>query len=100
MEAARVMAQNILVSNEPPENNFIVAFRKLTGRRPNENELELLTEDYHNNFEYFREHPNRMQELLSNGDYTIDENLDLNILAAHTLTISAILNLDETISKE
>jgi len=34
------------------------------------------------------------------GDYIADKNLDQNQLAALTVSISTILNLDETISKE
>ncbi|MDP4680615.1 MAG: DUF1553 domain-containing protein, partial [Cyclobacteriaceae bacterium] len=42
MEAARVMAQNILTKGQSIEENIIVAFRKLTGRKPLENEIAML----------------------------------------------------------
>ena len=56
--------------------------------------------EYFNNLESFRANPELIQELLNIGDYLIDEKLDKFMLAAHSVTISTILNLDETISKE
>jgi hypothetical protein len=100
MEAARVMAQNIISYNKLPEENITVAFRKLTGRKPKEREMNILMKEYFNNLESFRANPELIQELLNIGDYLIDEKLDKFMLAAHSVTISTILNLDETISKE
>lgn len=100
MEAARVMAQNIMAYNQTPEANISVAFRKLTGRKPKENEIDILKEEYDKSLESFKENPELVNELLNVGDYFIDEDLDQQMLAAHTVTFSTILNLDETISKE
>ena len=100
MEAARVMAQNIISYNKLPEENITVAFRKLTGIKPKEREINILMKEYFNNLESFRANPELIQELLNIGDYLIDEKLDKFMLAAHSVTISTILNLDETISKE
>ena len=100
MEAARVMAQNILTKGQSIEENIIVAFRKLTGRKPLENEIAMLVEVYNQSIDSFDENPKLITELLNIGDYAIDESLDLPMLAAHTITFSTILNLDETISKE
>lgn len=100
MEAARVMAQNLLTEQLPIENNITTAYRKLTGRRPDENELKTLMDVYNDGLGSFNDNPELIPELLEIGDYPIDESLDQKLLAAHTYTISAILNLDETISKE
>ena len=100
MEAARVMAQNILISNQGPEENITVAFRKLTGRKPKDREMNMLTKVYNESLNNFKEHPSLVSDLLNIGDYIIDEELDQPKLAAHTVTFSTILNLDETITKE
>ncbi len=100
MEAARVMAQKLLASNPSPEDNLTMAFRKLTGRQPKPSELEILLGSYQQSLESFRKNPSRSLELIKVGDYTINENLDQNMLAAQAITISSIMNLDETISKE
>lgn len=100
MEAARVMAQNLLANNQAPKENITVAFRKLTGRKPKENEMNMLTKVYNESLDNFREHPNLISELLNIGDFNINEELDQPMLAAHTVTFSTILNLDETITKE
>jgi hypothetical protein len=100
MEAARVMAQNIMAYNQSPEANISVAFRKLTGRKPKEKELNILKKEYDKNLVSFTANPKLIDDLLNIGDYFRDENLDQQMLAAHTVTFSTILNLDETISKE
>ncbi|MFT7161792.1 MAG: hypothetical protein ACI9GZ_002979, partial [Bacteroidia bacterium] len=100
MEAARVMAQNIMAYDQPMQENVKVAFRKLTGRQPNEDEIKMLIEVYDTSLNSFKENPEKAIELLSVGDYMIDERLDQNLLAAHTVTFSTIFNLDETITKE
>ena len=100
MEAARVMAQNIMANDQPMQENVKVAFRKLTGRMPTQEEIQMLTEVYDTSLHSFKENPQKAIELLNVGDYRIDERLDQNLLAAHTVTFSAIFNLDETISKE
>ncbi|MFT4567483.1 MAG: hypothetical protein ACI9FN_002450, partial [Saprospiraceae bacterium] len=100
MEAARVMAQNLMADHQSPEANISLAFRKLTGRKPKEKELNILKEEYDKNLESFATNPELIDELLNIGEYFIHENLDPQILAAHTVTFSTILNLDETISKE
>lgn len=100
MEAARAMAQNILPQHQTIEENITIAFRKLTGRTPNEGEIEMLTEVYQESIDSFLENPDLVPELLAVGDHYIDEELDQQELAAHTLTFSTIINLDESISKE
>ncbi|MEQ6120161.1 DUF1553 domain-containing protein [Reichenbachiella sp. MALMAid0571] len=100
MEAARVMAQNLLTDKQPIESNITTAYRKLTGRKPDENELNTLMEVFNDGLDSFNKNPALISELIEIGDYPIDESLDEKLLAAHTYTISAILNLDETISKE
>lgn len=94
------MAQNLMADDQSPESNISVAFRKLTGRKPKEKELNILKKEYDKNLESFAANPELIDELLNIGDYFRDENLDQQILAAHTVTFSTILNLDETISKE
>lgn len=100
MEAARVMAQDLLTDQQPVESNITTAYRKLTGRKPGENELKTLMDVFNDGLDSFNKNPELIPELLEIGEYPIDESLDQKLLAAHTYTISTILNLDETITKE
>ena len=100
VEAARVMAQNIMRHDQTLKENIELAFRKLTGRKPKENELELLIRVYDKSLNSFEKEPVLADKVLSVGEYMVDDELDKLQLAAHTLTFSTILNLDETISKE
>jgi hypothetical protein len=100
MEAARAMSQKLLSSDASAENNLTMAFRKLTGRKPNSHEVEILLKSYEESLQSFQRSPALAMDLLKIGDYMLDESLDQSMLAAHVVTISSILNLDETISKE
>jgi hypothetical protein len=100
IEAARAMSQKLLSSDVSAENNLTMAFRKLTGRKPNLDEVEILLRSYEESLKSFQQNPAQTTELLKIGDYLLDESLDQSMLAAHVVTISSILNLDETISKE
>ncbi len=100
MEAARVMAQNIMLKNQSIKGNITESFRRLTSRKPDKNEVEILEQVYMDNLNNFIQYPDLIPKLLTIGDHFYDESLAQNELAALTMTISTILNLDETISKE
>ncbi len=100
MEAARVLAQTLLGKEMPLDENITTAFRKFTGRAPQSAELDMLREVHEQALLSFNNNPELSNKLLQVGDYKLDETLNPKELAALTLTISTILNLDETISKE
>ena len=100
MEAMRAMAQKIIDQSELVEDNITLAFRKLTSRKPTAEELQMLMEIFHESLTSFEENPTSASALINIGDYWIDESLNQSVLAAHSITFSAILNLDETITKE
>lgn len=101
MEAARVMAQNLIAQNgNDPETNISSAFRKLTARTPKQEELNGLIALYQEQLDVYKKSKDEAQKLISIGEYRLDTKIDVAQLAAHTLVISTLMNLDETITKE
>jgi hypothetical protein len=76
------------------------AFRLATAREPSKVESEALRELLGRQFAQYRRNPKAARELLSVGESPWDSRLDLAELAAWTTVASAILNLDETITRE
>ncbi len=101
VEAARALAQK--VQNEPQGDSAARirhAFRLATARQPSAAELAPLQEFLRKQLAHFRANPQAAKELLSVGESPWDTRRDPAELAAWTMVASAILNLDETITRE
>ncbi len=75
-------------------------FRYLTGRRPNPEELTVLQDLSRSNYAAFLENRDNSVSFLQYGEAGIDERLNKTELAALAFTASAIMNLDETITRD
>ncbi|MBI1904238.1 MAG: DUF1553 domain-containing protein, partial [Planctomycetia bacterium] len=101
VEAARVLAQNLLRSNrKTPEERLNYVFQLATSRRPTAQELAVLTASLDRNLARFRQEPQAAAALIATGEYPVDRSLDAPELAAYTAVTGLILNLDEAITKE
>src|SRR3546814_11892265 len=79
LEAANVLGEDI--ARDPDRDHAITnVFRKLTGRRPSEDELSLLEELFRKEFEKFREHPHKSEGWLQAGQYNPDNSLDQELI--------------------
>ena len=78
------------------------AFRLLTGRRPASDELEVLTGMAQTNLKAFSNEDLQAHAgaILQYGESSVDKSLPAHELASLTFTVSAILNLDETITQD
>jgi hypothetical protein len=100
VEAARMLAQRVMREQQAPEARIELAFRLVTARRPQPQELQVLSEGLQAHLQRYRAEPDAAAELLSAGEAPRDEHLDAAELAAFTAVASVILNLDETVTKE
>jgi hypothetical protein len=75
-------------------------FRLLLARPPHSRELAVLKGTYRRSLEEFRSDPDAADQLLSVGVSPADESLERADLAALSIVASALLNLDETVTKE
>jgi len=101
VEAARVLAQRVLLDSGPSvEARLTLAFRLATGRQPKPAELRILASGYQRHLEDFRADPQAAEKLVKVGEAPRHAKLDVSELAAYTAVANLILNLDETITKE
>ncbi|MEO0341015.1 MAG: DUF1553 domain-containing protein, partial [Bacteroidota bacterium] len=98
IESARAIGYSI--SKEPDiETGIQDAFRKLTGRHAQKEELELLLALQETELMKFQIEPDKRQGWLNTGEYKSDNIIDGAILAANTVVASTIINADATIVK-
>ena len=72
---------------------------RLTGQRPDAEELKILKQLLSDEREYFTAHPADAKQFIAIGDAKIADDEQLVSLAALTTVCQAILNLDATICK-
>ena len=101
VEAARALAERTLKeAGNDPTNRLRHAFRLATARQPTPLELRTLQDLTRTQLLLYRRNPKSARELLSVGESAWDQKRDPAELAAWTTVASAILNLDETITRE
>ena len=91
-DAAQALARRIM--KEAPGDTAAKAaygFRLVTARKPDATETSLLLAAYAREFEYFERHPGEAGRVAEGSD---------SAMAAWTMVSNALLNLDETITKE
>jgi len=101
VEAARAMAERTLREGGGDARSRIVyVFRLALARKPSTQEAQVLRELLSRQLINYRKDKKAASELLRVGESKVDDKIDQTELAAWTMVASAILNLDETITKE
>jgi hypothetical protein len=101
VEAARAMAQRTLLEGGKSANSRITyLFRLALARKPSAQEAKVLRDLLSQQLINYRKDKKAASELLRVGESKWDERLNASELAAWTMVASAILNLDEMITKE
>jgi hypothetical protein len=101
VEASRAFAVRIIESSGPEtEDRIQHGFRLATSRFPDQTEEEILLNLYQDQLETYSGDPEAARELLSVGAYRPSTQVDSSELAAWTIFASALLNLDETVTKQ
>jgi hypothetical protein len=75
-------------------------FRLATGRNPKDEELESWISFTNDNLERFSAEPGNAEKFLSYGETPRNKDLPTQQLAALSFTMSTVLNLDETITRD
>lgn len=99
IEAARKLAERIIVAADAPADRISLAFRIVLSRRPDDTEQTTLKEIAADARQHFAEDPQAAEQFLSIGDSARDPSLSPIEVAAWTTAMSVLLNLDECISK-
>jgi hypothetical protein len=101
LEAARLLAERVIrQAGKDSAKRASLAFQLATSPKPDKQELVVLVKLARQGTETFAHDGKRAGELLQNGEAPPDPKIDKAELAAWTTVASAILNLDETITKE
>jgi hypothetical protein len=100
LESARVLAERVMEKAKDPAQRATLAFELATARKPDKGEVEVLTNLAKQQLVTYSRNRSEAEKLLKNGEKPLDPKLDRVELAAWTTVASAILNLDETITKE
>jgi hypothetical protein len=101
IEAARWLAQRAMTEGGRNVGSRIsFAFRGATARMPSPKEAHVLRNLFQQQLAHYRGDKKAAIDLLGVGESKWDAKLDASELAAWTIVVSAILNLDETITKE
>ena len=110
VEAARVLAQRTLVAYIStsktkmdmlsfPDVLIQAMFKAVLSRPARPVEVGLLKKLYSDELLSFKNEPKRAKALLKVGEYPIEAALKTNELAAWTLVVSTVMNMDEALVK-
>lgn len=100
VEAARHLAQNALnESGQDAGKTISTIARRALARDLKPVELEIVRAELEKFLTYYRSNPADAKRLVSFGDSSPDEKLDVSELAAWTMVCNQVLNLDEVLSK-
>jgi hypothetical protein len=101
VEAARFLAERVLKTKGlTPAQRIGQAFRMVTSREPNPDELQRLTADLQFYLADFKKRPDAAKQLLTVGQKKVDPKLPAIQLASYALIVNTILNLDEAIVQD
>jgi hypothetical protein len=97
MEASRVLSTKLIEEKTDFKDKIVKAFRLIVCRKPSQKELDILTVYYNNQLLKLDE--KTAEKMTSIGEYPVVRKVDRKKLAALTLVVSTIYNLEETITK-
>ncbi len=101
VESARALAERILKSVPGDDADRLQhAFRLVTSRRPRAEELKVLKTSLTFHRDYYKTRLELGEELVGFGDSEPDHSLATLEVAAYTVVMNLLLNLDETITRE
>ena len=81
------------------DQRITFAFQTVLTRRPNDAELQSLTNLFNDVLSEFRTNPDSASSLLSAGESPLNKQLNPGELAAWTIVTHLLLNLSETVTK-
>jgi hypothetical protein len=99
VEAARKLAERLMLEEPSAEDRIAYAFRLVLARRPTDVEVAALRRLFEKQMAAFRADRPAALKLLAVGESGRNEKLNPAELAAWNVVASVILNLDETVTK-
>ena len=101
VEAAQAMGLRVLQEGGPDDRSRATyAFRLCTGRPPHENELKALLTFWEEQYRYFEDRTAAALQVALADTKVVPPDVNIHKVAAWAMVSRAILNLDETVTKE
>ena len=100
VEAARVLAQNVLAIANDDGQRLDRIFERLLSRLPNDRERTILLAGLRHHRDRFMNDAAATNVLVQTGEWPVADELPPTELAAWTTICSTIMNLDEAVTKE
>jgi hypothetical protein len=100
VEAARVLAERVLLSPGEDTARLTSMFELATARKPSERELKVLQQSLTYHRQNFSERSDEITRLMALGEAKSAPALNSAEVAAYTAIANLVLNLDEVITKE
>lgn len=97
VEAARALAARVMATHpgEKPEDWIAEAWLRITSDQPDDADIALLSELYEKEYQRFKEQPSAAEEYLREGEYRQSQEIDIPRLAALSVVVNLMFNLDE-----
>ncbi len=98
VEASRILAEKLHRQFDGEAAKIVdESFQRLTSRKPTKAEADILRALYQEQLELFESQPQAAADVLQTGSAKADKSIPATQLAAATITVNAILNLDESV---
>ncbi|WP_232064998.1 DUF1553 domain-containing protein [Rhodocytophaga rosea] len=99
VEAARVLAQQTIKNTSDANNRLTYMYQLLTAKKPTAKEMAILQKLYHQEWNKFKEYPEKMEGWVTTGEQKLAQQTDLPTLAAYTVVASTIMNSDAFLTR-
>ncbi|MBI1831816.1 MAG: DUF1549 domain-containing protein, partial [Planctomycetes bacterium] len=99
VEASRKFAERVMLKEKEAGPRLAFAWRLATARVPTDREMAVLQRVLDKQLQTYRANPKAAADLLRVGESPRDESLPAPEVAAYTIVMSMILNLDEVVTK-
>jgi hypothetical protein len=99
VEAARVLAQRAILAHSELQQRLDFLARRILIRPFRDEEIPIVTRSLENLFAYYQQHPEDAKQLIAVGESQADSRIDPAELAAWTMLVNQLLNLDEVLNK-
>ena len=96
IEASRVLAHKVIRTKNTVKEQIEDAFRSLTSRKPELEELEILENLYKDLKKSYITDPSKAKKLMKVGDWKFKDPINYPETAAMTMVVNTILNHDDT----
>jgi hypothetical protein len=99
LEASRVLAQNLIAEQSSTDEKIKKAFRLIICRNASSKEISILKNYYGEQLQLFQQKKLDAKATLNEGEYPLNEKIDLNSSAAMMKVVGTIYNMEEAITK-